>query len=393
MNKFFFIFLFLILIVPFSYAANEVIIYKNEACGHCSIYLNTFKQILNEKSIYFEEKNILQDKKALQELNDFTKNRRIPYELQGHMVVIFNNLVLEGHVPFPVLEELFQKYPDYDFPKLVLYQDSMEDLVTDYTILDEQGNVKKCSTSNSINECQITSKNKSNIVEKSLLPLVIFNGLLAGIHPCTISVLLLFIAFLFTIRKSRIGIVKVGLAYIIGIFIAYLGIGLGVFKVLTFSNSPHFAAKISAILVIALGFINLLNFFYKSNKFELGLPKQIKPKIAQLLQKSSIPAIFLVGIIVGICSFGCTAGIYLSITSLLLAKSTYLQGITYLILYNIMFIIPLILILIFASTTKILSKIEKLEQSEKKYIKLVAGIIMILIGLIIFWITYMPGGG
>ena len=76
-----------------------------------------------------------------------------------------------------------------------------------------------------------------------------------------------------------------------------------------------------------------------------------------------------------------------------MAKSTYLQGITYLILYNIMFIIPLILILIFASTTKILSKIEKLEQSEKEYIKLVAGIIMILIGLIIFWIIYMPGGG
>src|SRR3989338_4971890 len=201
--KFFFVFLILLLVIPFSYATDKVIIYKNEACGHCSVYLNTLKEILSEKSIEFEEKNILSDKKALEELNQFTKGREIPFELQGHMVIIFNNLVLEGHVPFPVIEELFQKYPKYDFPKLLVYQDSMEDLVTDYTILDEQGNVKKCSTSNSINECQITSKNKSNIVEKSLLPLVIFNGLLAGIHPCTISVLLLFIAFLFTIRKSR----------------------------------------------------------------------------------------------------------------------------------------------------------------------------------------------
>src|SRR3990167_2060210 len=184
MNKFFFIFLFLILIVPFSYAANEVIIYKNEACGHCSIYLNTFKQILNEKSVSFEEKNILQDQKALQELNDFTKNRGIPYELQGHMVIIFNNLVLEGHVPFPVLEELFQKYPNYDFPKLVLYQDSMEDLVTDYTIFDENKNKIECNTANSIENCTSNKTNsKQNFIDRSLPLLVIFNGLLAGIHP------------------------------------------------------------------------------------------------------------------------------------------------------------------------------------------------------------------
>ena len=148
MNKFFFIFLIFLLIIPFSYANEKVIIYKNEACGHCSVYLDTFKQILNEKSIQFEEKNILSDKNALQELNDFTKDRKIPYELQGHMVIKFNNLVLEGHVPFPVIEELFKKYPSYNFPKLLLYQDSMEDLVTDYTILDQDNNKIDCNIYN-----------------------------------------------------------------------------------------------------------------------------------------------------------------------------------------------------------------------------------------------------
>lgn len=391
--KFFFVFLILLLVIPFSYATDKVIIYKNEACGHCSVYLNTLKEILSEKSIEFEEKNILSDKKALEELNQFTKGREIPFELQGHMVIIFNNLVLEGHVPFPVIEELFQKYPKYDFPKLLVYQDSMEDLVTDYTIFDENKNKIECNTANSIENCTSNKTNsKQNFIDRSLPLLVIFNGLLAGIHPCTISVLLFFIAFLFTIRKSKFGIFKVGLAYIVGIFIAYLGIGLGILKVLTFSNSPHFAAKVSAILVIILGIINLINFFSKKQKIGIGLPKAVKPKISELLQKATIPTVFIVGLIVGICSFGCTAGIYLSITSLLLAKSTYIQGLVFLLLYNIMFILPLILILVFASTTKILTKIEKWEESEKKYIKLIAGIVMILLGILILWITYMPGG-
>ncbi|MBS3149459.1 hypothetical protein J4455_02075 [Candidatus Woesearchaeota archaeon] len=393
MKKLFFIFLFFLLVIPFALASSKVIIYQNSACGHCSVYLNTFKQLLNEKSIQYDEKNIIADKEALQELNEFTKKRNIPFELQGHMVIVFNEVVLEGHVPFPVIEELFEKYPNYDFPKLVIYQDSMEDLVTDYIILDQDGNKKECTTANSIEDCKLTNNKEKNIIDKSLPILVIVNGLFAGIHPCTISVLLFFIAFLFTIKKSRLGIFKIGLAYILGIFIAYLAIGLGILKALSFSNSPHLAAKISAVLVITLGIINLIGFFYKKRKISLGLPKILKPKVAELLQKSTIPAVFIVGLIVGICSFGCTAGIYLSITSLLLANSTYMQGLGYLLLYNIMFVLPLVLILVFASTTKIVNKVTKWEESEKKYIKLIAGIIMILLGLLILGITYMPKGG
>jgi len=395
MNKLFFILFFVLFLIPLSYAADQAVIYKNSACGHCNIYLEELNDFLTRNNIEnIAEKNILEDQKALVELDKFTQEKNIPYELQGHMVVVINNLIIEGHVPINVLEEIFEKYPDKNFPNLVLFQDSMDEDVKTYTVLDEDGNIKECNV-DSLENCKNikTNKNitgkvvKDGLIQKSLPFLVLFNGLFAGIHPCTISVLLFFIAFLFTIRRSRAGIFKVGLSYIIGIFIAYFGIGIGIFKAVSFSNNPHFAAKIGALLVLLLGLFNIITFFTKKKNVSLGIPSSSKQYILDLIQRASVPAAFIVGLFVGICSFGCTAGIYLSIMSMLLVKANYLQGLFYLFLYNLMFILPLIIILILAANKKVVEKIEKLELAKKDYIKLVAGFLMIILAIVIYLIS------
>lgn len=372
-------------------AGTEVTVYKSESCGHCGVYINELKNFLNERGITsITEKSILGDKEALKELDAFTKEHEIPYEMQGHMVTIINDLILEGHIPLDALEDIFNKYPDRNFPETVLFQDSMDAFVTDYKILLKDGSNADCTTNEDFAVCEEKNQvdNDKNPAGKSFFALVMFNALLAGIHPCTLSVLLFFIAFLFTMRKSRKGIIKVGIAYIIGIFLAYFGIGLGLFKAVTFISTPHLAAKVGAGLVLALGLFNLISYFSK-NKISLGMPKFVKPTIAELLEKSTIPAVFLVGLLVGICSFGCTAGIYLSILSLLLVKTQYLQGLLYLLLYNLMFILPLIVVLAIAVNKKVVHKLESLEAKESSYIKLFSGIIMIVLALVILWITLM----
>ncbi|MEK6952116.1 MAG: cytochrome c biogenesis protein CcdA, partial [Nanoarchaeota archaeon] len=183
------------------------------------------------------------------------------------------------------------------------------------------------------------------------------------------------------------GIFKVGLSYIIGIFIAYFGIGIGIFKAVSFSNSPHFAAKIGALLVLLLGLFNIIAFFTKKKNVSLGIPSSSKQYVVSLIQRASVPAAFLVGLFVGICSFGCTAGIYLSIMSMLFVKANYLQGLFYLFLYNLMFILPLIIILILSANKKVVDRIEKLELAKKDYIKLVAGFLMIILAIIIYLIS------
>lgn len=389
-NFFFFLFLFFF-VGSIAVSATTVTIYKSESCGHCSIYLKEFKAFLAKQGITatdIVEKSILGDKAALQELDSFTRNNNIPYSLQGHMVTLINDLTLEGHVPFEALEQLFAQYPDQQFPKLVLFQDSMEPFETDYTVLFPDSTTQACTTKTSFAECTKQQSSKVSSTQTSFFLLVLFNAFLAGIHPCTITVLLFFLAFLFTLRRSRLSILKVGAAYIVGIFLAYFGIGVGILRAVTFSGDPHFAAKIGALLVLLLGVFNILSYYGKST-WSLGIPKLVKPTVARLLERATIPTIFLVGLIVGICSFGCTAGIYLSIMSLLLVKTQYLQGVLYLLLYNFMFIVPLLIILLMAGNKKVVAKLEHLELIKGKRLKLISGIIMILLSLLIFLLTWM----
>src|SRR3989338_6290477 len=72
-----------------------------------------------------------------------------------------------------------------------------------------------------------------------LLPLVLISSLLDSVHPCSFSILLMTIAFLFGLQLTREKILQIGGVYIAGIFASYLLIGLGLLKVLHLFNAPH----------------------------------------------------------------------------------------------------------------------------------------------------------
>ncbi|MEK7117140.1 MAG: hypothetical protein AAB837_03190, partial [Patescibacteria group bacterium] len=55
-----------------------------------------------------------------------------------------------------------------------------------------------------------------------LLPLVLVSSLLDSVHPCSFSILLITIAFLFGMQMTRKKILQIGGTYIAGIFAAYL---------------------------------------------------------------------------------------------------------------------------------------------------------------------------
>jgi len=91
-----------------------------------------------------------------------------------------------------------------------------------------------------------------------LLPLVLIAAVLDSVHPCSFSILLITIAFLFGLQMTRKKIIQIGGTYIAGIFAAYFLIGLGILKVLHIFNTPHFMGKLGAGLLITFGVLNLL---------------------------------------------------------------------------------------------------------------------------------------
>jgi len=218
-----------------------------------------------------------------------------------------------------------------------------------------------------------------------LLPLVAVSALLDSINPCAFSVLLITIAFLFSLGKPRAEVLKLGGSYIFGLFLAYLLIGLGILKALHVFGVPHFMGRIGALVVIVFGILQLLSHFFPSVNWLPGIPESAHAKMGALLSKVSLPAVFAVGLLVALCEFPCTGGPYLMILGLLHDSATYLSGFGYLIFYNILFVLPLILILAVASHKELLDKVNAWRKEETKKAKLWLGIAMLLLGIIILF--------
>lgn len=219
-----------------------------------------------------------------------------------------------------------------------------------------------------------------------LLPLVLASSLLDSVHPCSFSILLITIAFLFGLQFSREKILRVGGVYIAGVFTAYLLIGLGLLKVLHLFNTPHFMGKLGAMLLIAFGIITLLNRFFPGMPLKLKMPGVTRRPMAKLLERTTVAAAFGLGILVGICQFPCMGGPYLMVIGLLRDQVTYFAGFWYLLLYNLILIVPLVLVLWFSSDKTVVDKMQEWKRDHLSRVRLIAGIAMILLGALILLI-------
>lgn len=216
------------------------------------------------------------------------------------------------------------------------------------------------------------------------LPVVTSAALIDSINPCAISILLLTIGFLISLEKKRSSVLVIGGAYILGLFITYILIGMGVLSALTFFGIPRTISRVGALILILSGVINLLGHLIPDFPIKLQIPAFSKPGIAKLLQKASLPAAFIMGIFVGLFEFPCTGGPYLLILSLLHEQATFVSGSLYLIYYNLIFVSPLIVILALGSHPKLLTRIQDFRSTKSKNLDFYSSIAMIILGLIIF---------
>ena len=91
------------------------------------------------------------------------------------------------------------------------------------------------------------------------LPVITAGALLDSINPCAISVLLLTLGFLISLEKSHREVLVIAGSYILGIFITYILIGLGVLQALSFFGIPRAITKFGALILICTGVLGLLD--------------------------------------------------------------------------------------------------------------------------------------
>ncbi len=215
------------------------------------------------------------------------------------------------------------------------------------------------------------------------LPLVTVTALADSTNPCAISVLLLTMGFLVSLRKTSRQIITTAGLYIFGIFMTYVFIGLGILRALTIFGIPQAISKFGALIIILVGLLSLGEQLIPKFPVHLAIPNFIKPEIASLMTRGTYFALFAMGVVVGLFEFPCTGGPYLTILTLLHDRSTMLEGALYLIYYNLLFVSPLVFILVVGSHPRVYGRVTSWRKLHSKSMDIIASLVMIALGGVI----------
>ncbi len=175
------------------------------------------------------------------------------------------------------------------------------------------------------------------------IPVIITAAIVDGFNPCAFAVLT-FLLITIIVQQSRKQVLAVGSVYIVAVFIFYFLSGLGLFTLVQVSGMSRLFSIIAAVLALIAGLLMIRDAF-NVNSPVLAIPESKKKVIDQYITNVTLPVAFILGILVGIFELPCTGGIYLAILSLLSQSMTLSAGIPLLLLYNVFFIVPLIVVL------------------------------------------------
>lgn len=224
-------------------------------------------------------------------------------------------------------------------------------------------------------------------------------GLLDGINPCAIAMLLIFISLLGFSKEKKV-LLKVSITFMSAIFISYFLFGTILFRFL--SVFAHLGFLVTVVPYVILGIsvvLFLLNFYdylvtrkQQYDKVKNQLPKGIQrfnrnlmKKFTDAMEKDSISMYvitFVLGLIISVTEFLCTGQAYLTaILHLIHFSDHVMRGILLLFMYNILFILPLIIITVIAVKTKSVMGVTVFMREKLHIVKLINAIVFLAIGI------------
>jgi len=205
-----------------------------------------------------------------------------------------------------------------------------------------------------------------------------------SINPCAIAVLLFVLsALLFFGDKKRL--LKVGLAFVAGLFLTYLLFGLGIFYALKINTwiNPSVFHIIMGIFGVIVGLLNIKDFFwYGGGGFLMEIPRKWRPKMSMMLARTTtIPVAFLTGILVTAFELPCTGGPYVFVLGILSQNASKALIAPILVYYNLIFVLPLLVILfgVYFGFMRV-DKTEHWKERNIKTLHLIAGLILVALG-------------
>jgi len=223
--------------------------------------------------------------------------------------------------------------------------------------------------------------------------LVVIAGLLDGINPCAIGMLILLLGYLLVFAHEPHRMIKLGLIYIATIFITYFLIGIVFSQVVynllawpLYQEISHIIKYIIIALIWLAALVNIKDFFWYGKGFSLGVSKKEVPILMRLIQKVDWTTTILLGVLVTLFELPCSLPLYVGAIAVMSSSFHYLYTIGYLLLYNIMFVTPLIIVYAVLVKSHHIFEAKDIQERANRWMKLSMGIAQIIIGIVLLLI-------
>lgn len=218
--------------------------------------------------------------------------------------------------------------------------------------------------------------------------LVVLAGLLDGINPCAIGMLILLLGYLMVFSHEPHRMVRMGLIYIVTVFVTYFLIGVvfsqTIYRLLEWSlyqEVSHIIKYVIVALIWLAALINLKDFFFYGKWFSLGVSKGEVPILMKLIKKVDWHATILLGMVVTIFELPCSLPLYVGAITIMTETFHRVHTIFYLLVYNLMFITPLVIVYAILIKTHHIFEAKDIQERFNKWMKLSMGIAQVLIGV------------
>lgn len=228
-------------------------------------------------------------------------------------------------------------------------------------------------------------------VDQSRVSLPVITAILGGLdsfNPCAFFVLFFLLSLLVHARsRARMMIIGGTFVFISGtIYFLFMAAWLNLFMLAGNLSAITLAAGLVGLIVAA---INIKDFFFFKKGVSLSIPERAKPRLFErmrnLLKSTSLVSMLIGTIVLALAANAyellCTAGFPMVFTRILtlhnLSPATYYL---YLALYNIVYIIPLTVIV---TAFTITLGARKLTEWQGRKLKLMSGLMMLFLGAIL----------
>ncbi|MDY6788938.1 MAG: GAP family protein [Candidatus Nanohaloarchaea archaeon] len=225
------------------------------------------------------------------------------------------------------------------------------------------------------------------MVEATLptLSAVLITAAVDAINPCAIGVALLLVATMVK-QGRRSEMIKIGILYVLAVYLTYLLAGLGVlyFLVSIPVKIASYVTVFVSLLVVFGGILEIKDFFWYGLGTSLMIPEQYAQKIASGMENLSTWAALGLGVFVAAVELPCTGGPYLAILTVIGQQGLNITAYALLILYNLIFVSPLIFI-VFAAYwgTYTVEEMKEWKHMNRPRMRLATGILMVVLGWIL----------